>query len=358
MALLWLHYCLEAHPKCQSYQSVEATIPTRVVDVGDREETQVPYLFVPHEPTQAKYLTLSHCWGGSRDFITTTDNIEVMRAGFRLLDIPKTFADAIQITRELGFRYLWIDSLCIVQDCPDDWRSESAKMGAYYRSSVMTIAAADSVDTHSGCFRERDGLRHKPCKIWASALASICGGVPKAVYAFNKDPVWHKSSLVSRGWVLQEELLSARTLFYGKNGISWRCVTTECAEHIPHAVNGRPPEETLHDVGYLDTYKLGIIGYDGADLHKVWPRIVEDFSRRKLSFEKDRLIAISGIATEFAQATGDQYLAGIWRRNLWRGLTWSVCAPGSPLFGGSTSQYGPPGRRPDAFTGIQLTLVD
>jgi hypothetical protein len=334
---------------CRSYDS-PGTLPTRVIDVGDEHGNQLPYLFIPETVTEAKYCTLSHCWGSSRDCITTEANLETRQAGISPAELPKTFADAIKITRDLGFQYLWIDNLCIVQDSEHDWRSESVRMGSYYRSSWLTIAAADSVDTSSGCFRARNGLKHKPCKIWDAASSGI-HGKPTAVYAVSQMPVRDKPSLSTRGWVLQEDLLSPRTLSYGKEGIFWRCVTADSSEWGPHTIRFRPQTVGRSDTKYLQNYKEGLISVDGEGLHHAWLRVIEDFSQRKLTFETDRLVAISGIASEFAKATGDRYLVGLWRRDLWRALMWSVCAAGSPLFGVDNRQYGPLGQRPTTVRG-------
>lgn len=116
-------------------------------------------------PTDTEYLTLSHCWG-QKHFTTLT------RESFHsfLCEIPtdlltKTFKDAIAITRKLGFRYIWIDSLCIFQGDLSDWRAESALMANVYGNSTLNIAAADAPDGDTGCFFERTSFKLKGWKI-------------------------------------------------------------------------------------------------------------------------------------------------------------------------------------------------
>ena len=149
-----------------------------------------------------------------------------------MTEVPKTFHDAIIITRRLGFRYLWIDCLCIIQDSINDWKAESARMGTYFRCSDLTIAASDSVNAHSGCFRNRAGLLVRPCKIWARGPADLNGN-PKPTYAFGDggSESIGNNTLSGRAWVSQESLLAPRTLLFDSNGIAWKCLTTECSEN-------------------------------------------------------------------------------------------------------------------------------
>lgn len=70
-------------------------------------------------------------------------------------ELPKTFQEAIALTRKLGVRYLWIDSLCIIQDDHHGWEVESAKMATIYSLSYLTIAATHAADSQQGCFSTR-----------------------------------------------------------------------------------------------------------------------------------------------------------------------------------------------------------
>ena len=88
------------------------------------------------------YICLSHRWDAASSLhITTTVTLAAREYGIQLSSLPPTFQDAIKITRSVGLQYIWIDSLCILQDSKADWVEESAKMGTYYGSSWLTIGA-------------------------------------------------------------------------------------------------------------------------------------------------------------------------------------------------------------------------
>jgi hypothetical protein len=101
-------------------------LPSRVIDVGDSSGVQEPYLLadtVAIPPTA--YVALSHCWGGIIPVRTLRANLAAHQRALSLASLPRTFRDAVTLTRRLNFRYLWIDSLCIIQDDSDDWARES-----------------------------------------------------------------------------------------------------------------------------------------------------------------------------------------------------------------------------------------
>jgi hypothetical protein len=100
-------------------------------------------------------MTLSHCWGPAQLITTTANTIEQRKAGIPLEDLPQTFKDAVSLTRNLGIRYLWIDSLCIKQLDEEDWEAEASKMGSVYSHSYLNIAATSSAEGRGGCFKER-----------------------------------------------------------------------------------------------------------------------------------------------------------------------------------------------------------
>ncbi|KAK0616722.1 heterokaryon incompatibility protein-domain-containing protein, partial [Immersiella caudata] len=112
------------------------------------------------------YGTLSHCWGTTQMLRTTSATLPGRYAGIPWTKLPLTFRRAVDTTRRLGFRYLWIDSLCIVQDSVDDWNGESSRVSNIYRDAVVCISALDAKGSSEGLYRPRNGLLHRPCKIW------------------------------------------------------------------------------------------------------------------------------------------------------------------------------------------------
>jgi len=114
--------------------------PAGMLDVIDMTSPIVALV----EKMHGRYICLSHCWGRQSHFRLTRETLSQMRAGLEIWRLAKNFQDAIQITRLLGIRYLWIDALCILQDSHLDWELESAKMGQYYKNSWLTISAGMS----------------------------------------------------------------------------------------------------------------------------------------------------------------------------------------------------------------------
>jgi Heterokaryon incompatibility protein (HET) len=138
----WTTRCEQFHKRCKPDSTLFSGLPTRVFDVGDL--ANLPRIFVSSDSNyRQRYATLSYCWGKKyQQPITTTSNLEARQRVLHPTTLPPVFQDAITIVKKLGYRYLWIDSLCILQDSVDDWNAESAKMDQYYTSSSLNIIAS------------------------------------------------------------------------------------------------------------------------------------------------------------------------------------------------------------------------
>jgi hypothetical protein len=198
-------------------------LPTRVIDVGGENSNLLRLVaFSPEDRAsyQTEYIALSHCWGNlpeeqKREFCTSLENTnERFKQGFDMDILPQTFKDAVIVTRKLGKRYLWIDSLCIIQygDNFEDWRREAKRMEAVFRGAYCTIAATFAVDSTKGLLRRPpvqqprlqcikvDSTSYGP--VYISAIADD----------FHKDV--EKGVLNQRAWVLQERALSRRIIHF------------------------------------------------------------------------------------------------------------------------------------------------
>lgn len=122
----WLEECVTQH-RDTCPVTPGASLPTRVIDVGSEDGSRIPKIFVTGGKPGV-WLTLSHCWGTQVRFVLDSTNIEDRMKGLPVDHLPRTFLDAIRVTRSLGFQYLWIDSLCTLQDSNDDWVFESSRM--------------------------------------------------------------------------------------------------------------------------------------------------------------------------------------------------------------------------------------
>jgi hypothetical protein len=146
----WLAKCLGNHLDCASADAGDPLqFPARLLDIGTK--TSDPSRVVTMQPEQAvKYVALSYCWGTTQFIKLDSATMETLRHGVNRHDFPKTWQDAIDITFELGLRYVWIDALCILQDSPDDWASESSKMGQIYQKAFIVISADKAVESNAG----------------------------------------------------------------------------------------------------------------------------------------------------------------------------------------------------------------
>lgn len=153
----WLNNCVHKHELCTKLESSRDTkwYPTRLLDLGNptNESRKINVLETANKKLGGHYITLSHCWGNGRHLRLTKENKAALLN--EIPSLPKTFAEAISASRKLGVRYLWIDSLCIIQDDPEDWNREAALMHRVYMNAWCNISAAASQDSSEGLFRER-----------------------------------------------------------------------------------------------------------------------------------------------------------------------------------------------------------
>lgn len=304
----WLRNCVDSHPKCGAGQSsVDSMVmlPTRVIDVGPLDGSQEPRLLIS-DGKRAPYISLSHCWGGSQHTCKLShDTLLTWQQGIPLASLPRTFRDAVHVTRKLEQRYLWIDSLCIIQPTPDDdsdWQKEGAVMGDIYRNSICNIAATVAKNSHSGFLTERPGARYllKPCK-----LQDINN---KGIYVLPPQPSFSEivdnAPLNRRAWVLQERMLSPRILHWAPEGMFWQCTKTWASEDAPDGLMYEDPG----DVAGVDI--LTLTTYNATTWE--WFRLIENYTNRGMTNDADKLPALSGISRIIGSNTGSRYYAGLW----------------------------------------------
>lgn len=218
-----IEHCNEEH-SCMADQknlgSLEG-LPTRLIDVGRGEAEAIRLVETRQElAVTDEYIALSHCWGAldrAQRFCTYRNNIAQRKAHIAYDELPQTFKDAVRVTRALGLRYLWIDSLCIVQEDPDDWAAEASRIEDVFSQAYCTIAAssaASSLEGFLGHRRPRDAIR-----------IPTSGGAPLYLAEYIDDfrTDVENSVLSSRGWVLQERALSKRTICFTSTQVYWEC---------------------------------------------------------------------------------------------------------------------------------------
>jgi hypothetical protein len=279
-----------------------------------------------------RYLTLSHCWG-KKEFITLKkDNIEGLLgpSGIPPEGLSKTFREAIYTTKKLGYRYIWIDSLCIIQDIPEEWSREAALMGNIYANSDLNLAASDSPDGSSGMFFNRSQKKTTGWEVQCSVNEDSC-----EAETWDCSPKFWANDLTtnvlnSRAWVFQERYLARRTLSFGSKELAWECRTKQGCETFPDSIQHGLP--TLSAIANMFLGKSSTISLDNpVNNSKGWDNVVVDYSGLHLTYPSDKLVAVSGIARLFAKRYRQKYLAGLWDQDLIRQLNWSSTNPGVDL---------------------------
>jgi hypothetical protein len=316
----------ETDPSHSFCQRSIPELPTRVIEVGN--ELQGARLFCSNK-SKARYITLSYCWGKGNNLKTTKENLDAHLQVLPLGTLPKTIRDAIKITRGLGMKYLWVDALCIIQDSKEDLSREIAVMGDIYANSTLTIAAEDSKSCTDGILVERDwsstailplDLRI-PCRKGQKRPISSCASimvVPKLI-----DPKEHERQtiLATRGWTLQESILSSKILSFGNSDLRWRCFETSWSESnlYINLVSGRTVNFTIAgNVKDAD---------EKFKVYAAWTSIVRNYTSRQLTNPTDTLMALVGLQNRTGRILEDEPLLGLWRNAfLLPSLLW-YCIP-------------------------------
>ncbi|KAK8059328.1 heterokaryon incompatibility protein [Apiospora saccharicola] len=236
-AKAWLRECQENHPECRA-RGEHPRLPTRILDVGSMSDSQWIRLRIPVEDQRGEYLALSYCWGGEQPFTTTTQTLETMKDGFPASELPPTLRDAVQVTRNLGIRFLWIDALCIVQNSPEDKGREIARMGQIYKNATATIMAAAAESASEG-FLSSNPYKITSCEVSLTVPDGTSGRVticPIERLEFGWMP------LSKRAWSFQEHFLSSRHLVYTDKELVWQCRSLKVATITKGPVRYAPPD--------------------------------------------------------------------------------------------------------------------
>jgi hypothetical protein len=318
----WVGDCVRTHEPCKPIDSNRYT-PTRLIDV--RSGTTALRLVESHDGFP-EYIALSHCWGGSLPLRTTSANLNDHLDAIPWESMPPTFRDAVEVTLALGYHYLWIDCLCIIQDSESDWLRECALMLQVYSCAVVTIAASQSTSPSDGMFKSVDRPNYT-CTIpicWPSTgeLDSLVIDLPLHARDHGPDHV-AVGPLSKRGWALQEQVLSQRVLHICADGTFFQCAYCECSNRLPWPMPiARRSRSLLSSRTFLQI----------EDPHQIliqWHALVFHYAYRYLTFARDRLPAVSGIARRVAGRLHQSYVAGLWSDDLVVGLLWQVANPDS-----------------------------
>jgi hypothetical protein len=329
-----LKECLNTHVSCHERRDARTIqYPTRLLNLTRHDSFNIS-LEETNSATRGHYFTLSHCWGGSKPLGLTKDTEKLLREGFPINTLPKTFQHAIDVCRKIGIPYLWIDSLCIFQDDLSDWETQAASMREVYVLSLCNIAAKSAANSSYGLRFHRDPIARSPFTM-AVPKQYWLNGIPLVQYvaypvmALDEDV--RRGPLNQRAWVLQERLLSRRIMHFTKSGVYWECLTGMADETWREGL----PQVLLDTsanfpVTELKRAMLRDPTFDGnetleswtADLYDSWNQVCERYSLCQLTVASDKLVALDGIAREVSLKTEDALVWGLWRRHLFSQLLW------------------------------------
>ncbi|KAK3994829.1 heterokaryon incompatibility protein-domain-containing protein [Cladorrhinum sp. PSN332] len=338
----WLTSCIESHDDC-SKPGTGGTLPRRLIDVmpsgmlqaaGSNDISSADFDLLSLEqspnvrivsskslPPETAYLTLSHRWGNPPSILLTKDTSFLLQNDITpyLLECNEAaaFRHAIHVTRGLGFRYIWIDALCIMQDDGDEKTEDIIQMDAVYRNSALNISALEG-RVSQGLMLSRNLLTTNPCQVTVR-LPRLDHDLRLTAFRTEYSLRLTDGPLNKRGWVFQERALSPRVAHFTENQVFWECHTTEATETLPQGLqDGRP----------LSRFYMGTMISSSSSteqLREQWHEVVETYSGTNLTFAGDRLVALSALTKRFCMAMERDpcdYLAGIWKNDLPLSLMW------------------------------------
>ncbi|KAL9564791.1 hypothetical protein ACKAV7_011243 [Fusarium commune] len=326
---------------------IEEERAARLVEIIDTDRG-TKLKIVPGLVGYSSYAALSYRWGDLEAvWQTTIKNLGMRLTEFDVGELPKTLSETVQVVKNLGLKWVWIDSLCIVQDDKDDWAREAVKMASIYQNALVTISADSSQDAKAGLHNERSSsiLNEKDSMKICSKLST---DEESSIFLFPDqetkidrsainlrdlgDLVSH-CALRDRGWTMQERILSLRIIHYASDQLYWECY---------HGIN--ESEDELLWVGRsLNIAKIAhrINSAENEEVKKkelkqmlrYWyvHLVGGDYSHRSLTFIDDKLLAISGVAKALDNIHPFGYMAGHWCEDddeLVKSLCWKRGGPG------------------------------
>jgi hypothetical protein len=347
--------CAREHPECGYPGAV--SLPSRVLDLGP--DAAADPVLVHSNGLQGRYACLTQSFRGtSQPIKTTRATLDRFSQRIPWDSLPRTFQDSILVARHLGIRYLWIDSLCIVQDDPDDWETQASLMADIYGNAFITIAATTSGGANTGLFPQPDdGLQERR--------------VPQELVPTSSPPLWYRQSLphmqlqksrkhadpywnseegadmhekiryplLGRSWTFQEHILSARVVQFAHRELVWECSRTMWCCCTPDDTS-EPRSGMKRSAAHLFAPSVGAMQGPrpgSAELCASWKEMIARYNEKSLTnygeiittkFIKIRLPALSGMAKSANAILRSTYLAGLWLKDLESQLCWSISTGG------------------------------
>ncbi|KAL8672793.1 MAG: hypothetical protein Q9168_002757 [Polycauliona sp. 1 TL-2023] len=316
----WLARCLSnedgEHTECN--RAGNHWLPTRLIDVNYSTDNPMLRLVSPAKTpdifdSDKRFITLSHCWGewGPKELpvLKLSNECDRFDVGIGLAELPPTFQDAIEVVHWLGVRWLWIDSLCIIQDSTEDWQREALLMHDVYKQGFLNIAATTALDARGGLFKPRSPKAFQPLELYMP-------GIDQALFLTvdERDMFeWMESEPLSgRAWVFQERHPARRILHFTNTEIFWECCAKAPYFASETFARGAPLRSIFNSKPKLQIESvLQQSSSPAEEVYDLWEDVCQMYSEKHLSYQGDKIIALQGLANEFIELLpSDKYLAG------------------------------------------------
>lgn len=305
----WIRGCVEKHSNCSR---AHGFMPDRLVDLGISDDSL--HIWQRGTNTEPKpYIALSHCWGNPAihevPLKLLSTNVAEFCKSVPWSSLSATFKNAIQLCRRLDVRFLWIDSLCIVQDDKHDWRQQAALMAIIYQSAYVTVSASAAASGAEGLFRERPGtVCVLPGLHARRTFSHMSWQTPAVSYTGEEDA---ELPALTRAWCMQERLMSARVVHFSSNELCFEC-----------------REGTLCECGYCSGLPdRGEVPWK-AHFERIgdWYSLLTRYTACGITKGSDWLPALAGLAALNSRPSV-RYCSGLWSDELLYGMTWHHLQP-------------------------------
>ncbi|KAJ8110840.1 hypothetical protein OPT61_g6420 [Boeremia exigua] len=320
----WIKRCTDYHGTsgkrtCEA-PSKPLWYPTRLLELGD---SNVKMISTREISPSGHYVALSYCWGSAKFHRLLSCPEKELSFEKPISELETAFQEAIECTKGLNMRYIWIDCLCIVQNSLEDWKHESALMADVYSNCFVCLALYTAPNpTHH--------IQTPPgeCSIppFLTKAMFLTDGTETGVggrgdYAiFSEDHfrrILYDQPLSTRAWCFQERIFSPRMLGFGRGELSWSCNGSQLAcESFPIGLWIRAATIEVQLKGIFDESDAGV-------LRDSWLTILREYTSRDLTHpELDKITAMSSVANRMATALSDDYVAGHFPKSLPMSLNW------------------------------------
>ena len=354
LARSWLTKCLSEHSECPGDPALQTWRPARLLHIRNNNPLSVRLVTEDESSESTTYFSLSHCWGKSQVLRLLQGNMEQFKQAIPVDQLSKTYRECMEFVGSTEVPYIWIDSLCIIQDSKKDTFEQFPLMSKIYGCAICNITANNSVDDSGGLFRGRDAHSIMPLYLAISLLEPFVNR-PKdsnyidmaknlfkkgmksvlptiGVWVLLDDDLWRKeiinAPLSERAWVFQEYLLAKRTIHFGADQLFFECGRDKYCESYP---NGLPPRLKYHADFFTHSRRmkqpLVIYEWEGKPETPLgafwnWGQMILTYTSLKLTDPWDKLWAICGVAQEYQKITKSRYVAGMWEDTLLSQLLW------------------------------------